>query len=55
MAKARGNMERRKKLDGLPFLVEIPRPQGIGVWRQLDDMNAWARDGAPDFKLTHYL
>jgi hypothetical protein len=31
-----------RKLSELPFVVEVPRPQG-GVWHQLNDMNAWAR------------
>lgn len=41
MAGARGNIERRGKFAGLPYVVECPRPSG--VWRELDAMHAWVR------------
>jgi hypothetical protein len=43
MAKARGSIERKRKLEKLPYIVECPRPSGGGVWRELDDLEAWAR------------
>jgi hypothetical protein len=43
MAKARGDIERKRKLETLPYVVECPRPAGGGAWRELDDLEAWAR------------
>jgi hypothetical protein len=44
MAKARGDIERKRKLEKLPYIVECPRRGGGGgVWREFDDLEAWAR------------
>ncbi len=53
MAKARGNIERKRKLEKLPYIVECPRPRG-GVWRELDELEAWARHacGADGYMTT---
>jgi hypothetical protein len=53
MSRDRGYIYRRQKLRELPFVVEVPRPQG-GVWHQLNDMQAWAqaRCGADGYATT---
>jgi hypothetical protein len=53
MSRDRGYIDRRRKLRGLPFVVEVPRPDG-GAWRTLDDMNAWclARCGNAGYLTT---
>lgn len=43
MSRDRGFIDRRRKLRQLPHVVEVPRPQGIGAWRELDDIDAWCR------------
>jgi hypothetical protein len=54
MSRDRGFTPRRQKLRGLPYVVEVPRPDGIGLWRELDAMNAWARAmcGADGYAIT---
>jgi hypothetical protein len=43
MARARGSIERERKLEKLPYIVECPRPGGGGAWRDVNDLEAWAR------------
>ena len=35
----RGYIDRRNKLRGHPYIVEVPHPEG-GRWREPDDINA---------------
>jgi hypothetical protein len=41
VSRDRGFIPRRQRLRALPYIVEVPRPVGVGVWRALDDINAW--------------
>jgi hypothetical protein len=43
VSRDRGFIPRRQRLRALPYIVEVPRPVGIGVWRALDDIEAWCR------------
>ena len=43
MSRDRGYIDRRAKLRGLPYIVDCPRPPDTGLWRELDQMNGWAR------------
>jgi hypothetical protein len=43
VSRDRGYIDRRKKLRDLPYVLEVPRPERIGLWRELDDINAWCR------------
>lgn len=43
MSRDRGYIDRRKKLRQLPHVVEVPRPEGVGLWRELTEMESWAR------------